>query len=365
MTVDQPETLLALGLMSGTSADGVDAALVRTDGDTKYEFVDAITLAYDASLQGRLIEAAEHDIPLDQLLDLEQELTQWHVRACQQLLRKGGTPATSVQIIGFHGHTIRHDRRRRCTWQLGNASLLAAELHCDVVSDFRRRDIAQGGNGAPLVPLFHRCMFRDSLKLPTLVLNLGGVANITYLDPDGPLLASDTGPGCGLLDALARRELGQACDRDGKLASGGRVHRAIVDAAMQQAFFTLDIPKSADRFEFRDIDLRNLSAADQAATLCALTVAGVKSVVDQLPRRPAATWVTGGGVRHPTLMSMLRAELGNVNPIEVAGFRSDSLEAECFAWLAVRRLRRLPTSLPETTGCDRPTCGGSISLGRD
>ena len=312
MSVDPFEPVLALGLMSGTSADGVDAALVRTDGDELYEYIDAATIAYDASMQSRLVEVARRDIALTDVLEVERELTQIHVRACQQLFARNPTGSDCLRIIGFHGHTIRHDRTRRLTWQLGNASLLAQQLQCDVVSDFRRCDTANGGNGAPLAPLFHQLLFREHSK-PIAVLNLGGVGNITYLGSSGEILAGDTGPGCGLLDALAHQELGTSFDRDGRLAAKGRVHHTIVDAAMKHRFFPLPIPRSADRFDFDNLDLGTLAAADRAATLCAITVAGVRSVVDQLPERPGKLWVTGGGSKHPVLMSMLgRSVWGSV-----------------------------------------------------
>lgn len=357
---EQFDPILALGLMSGTSADGVDAALVRTDGQAAFESVDAMTLPYSKPLRGGLLEAAQTDVPLDQVLALEQQLTELHVVACRKLLGQAGVSTRDIRIIGFHGHTIRHDASRRLTWQLGDASLLSAKLGCNVVSDFRRRDIAAGGQGAPLAPLFHQQLFVDHAK-PIMVLNLGGVANITFLGEDGQIWASDTGPGCGLLDSFAQRHLGVPYDRDGELAASGRVHTSIVEDAMKQSFFHLPIPKSADRFEFDHIDIGDLSPADGAATLCAITVAGVAVVVAQLPSYPASVWVTGGGSRHPIIMSMLRDELRNVQGIESAGFRSDSFEAECFAWLAVRRLRQLPTSVPATTGCERPTCGGCMT----
>ena len=353
------EPIFAIGLMSGTSADGIDAALVRTDGDSCFEFIAATTISYDLAFRDQLIRVASSDVPLDQLLEIEQELTMRHVDACRQLMTVQDGPTGNVSIVGFHGHTIRHDALRRLTWQLGDAAYLSEKLRCAVVSDFRRRDIAAGGHGAPLAALFHRQLFADCVK-PLLVLNIGGVANITYVD-DGQILAGDTGPGCGLLDALARGECNQRYDRDGQLARQGKVSWRHVDQAMQHPFFAQTIPKSADRFDFNSIDMRGLNAADAAATLCAITVAGITTVVDKLPRRPVTVWVAGGGVHHPVIMTMLGEKLTHVASVESAGFRSDSLEAECFAWLAVRRLRGLPTSLPTTTGCAQATSGGLLT----
>lgn len=351
--------MIALGLMSGTSADGVDAALIRTDGEAMFEFLGAITLPYSDKLRAELIKIAKQDVPLERVMLVERELTQAHVLACEQL-KNEFAPHRHVDVIGFHGHTIRHDAKRQLTWQIGDAALLSSRLKTTVVSDFRRADIAAGGEGAPLAPLFHRQLFATSDEV-TMVLNLGGVANVTWIGHDGLIAAGDTGPGCGLLDEWAMRHLNEPFDRDGVLSQTGKVDHSIVSKILEHDFFRRPIPKSADRYEFCFVDVDALQPGDGAATLCAVTVAGVVSAVEGLPARPESIWVTGGGAKHPLLLSMLREQLGNVQPIEAAGFRSDSLEAECFAWLAVRRLRHLPTSLPETTGCKIATCGGAVT----
>lgn len=361
MACSRFEPIFALGLMSGTSADGVDAALVKTDGESRFEFHHAITVPYPDLHRGQLLNAARADVPLSELLQLERELTETHVQACDDVLSQtAAVDRRELGVIGFHGHTIRHDAKRGLTWQLGDASFLSARTGCRVVHDFRRRDIAAGGQGAPLAPLFHQMLFANT-KEPTVVLNLGGVANVTWIGANGEILAGDTGPGCGQLDAWAKLHLGTACDRDGELARAGTPDYEVVRRAMQTPFFQLPIPKSADRYNFDGLDLGRLGPADGAATLCAITVAAVASTVRQLPAYPNSIWVAGGGSRHPVLMEMLGKELGPVQSIEEAGCRADSLEAECFAWLAVRRLRNLATSVPETTGCSRPTCGGSVT----
>jgi len=345
--------------MSGTSADGVDAALVRTDGEAVLEFIGATTLPYSDELRVGLIDAAKHDVPLERVLLLERDLTESHVVACERLRAQCGIEE-KIDVVGFHGHTIKHDANQGITWQIGDAALLSSRLRSTVVNDFRRADLAAGGEGAPLAPLFHRKLFADSDEV-TMVLNLGGVANVSWIGRDGQIVAGDTGPGCGLLDEWASRHLQEPFDRDGVLALTGQVEESIVAKALENDFFRRPIPKSADRYEFGFVDVSGLTPADGAATLCALTVAGVVSTVENFPARPDSTWVTGGGAQHPLLMSLLQKQLGNVQPIEAAGYRSESLEAECFAWLAVRRLRQLPTSLPETTGCKYATSGGAVS----
>ena len=237
-------------------------------------------------------------------------------------------------------------------------------MNCTVVSDFRRRDIAAGGEGAPLAPLFHREMLRGQSK-PTAVLNIGGVANITWLGHNDEILAGDTGPGCGLLDAFIAEHTNQSYDVDGAIAASGEVQQELVESLLEDAFYQRPLPKSADRFQFRTDGIEKLSVPDGAATLCSLTATAVEQLVAKLPSSPNALYVTGGGARNPFLMNLLRERLRAhqcaVNSIESIELRADSLEAECFAWLAVRRLRGLPTSVPETTSCREPVCGGLIT----
>ena len=351
------EPICAIGLMSGTSGDGVDAALVQTDGETQFKFLDAITLPYESDCRERLLSIAQTAATIDTVADIEQKITEIHLQACQSLLERN---TVTPQLIGFHGHTIRHDAERGITHQIGNASHLAMKLGCSVVSDFRRCDLANGGSGAPLAPLFHQQMLSRVPK-PTAVLNLGGVANVTWLGTDQQILSGDTGPGCGLLDAWVLKKTGNLFDRDGLLSASGNVVDDIVERALDSSYFRLPLPKSADRFQFEFPEIEQLSIEDGAATLCAITVAAIASAASEFPETPDSLWVTGGGSHNPTMMRMLSAHFRDVRPIEEAGLRSDSLEAECFGWLAVRRLRGLPTSLPQTTGCSRPTCGGLLT----
>ncbi len=346
--------------MSGTSGDGVDAALIRTDGESVVDFVQAVTLPYDDQFRRRLLEAAQNDLPILHLLALERELTELHVKSCQALLANVQDSGVNVQLIGFHGHTLRHSAEQRLTLQIGDASWLSVQLDCPVVSDFRRRDIAAGGQGAPLAPLYHRQVCSHQRK-PLLVINLGGVANVTWIGRDGGLVAGDVGPGCGQLDYWAQRLFDVSFDRDGLLATEGDVHDGIVASVLEDPFFQLSLPKSVDRFDFHFESVGQLPAKDCLATLCAITTGAIVNSVQNLPSVPVQTLVTGGGARHRLLMSMLASKLENVNSIEAIGMRADSHEAECFAWLAVRRLRGLPTSLPTTTGCSHPVSGGLLT----
>lgn len=347
--------------MSGTSADGVDAALVKTDGEAKITVVDGLTLPYEGDLQERLIEASQHDIPISDLLRLEKEITAAHAEAIAKLLADNPAEAKNAQVVGFHGHTVRHVPDEQLTFQIGNPWQLAHATGMKVVSDFRRNDIAGGGQGAPLASMFHRALF-DSEEKPVAVLNLGGVANVTWLGEDGALIAGDTGPGCGLLDEWCQEMAERSHDADGELAKAGVVSEALVAEALSAPFFSRPLPKAADRFDFDHVDMSPLSVEDGAATLCAVTVRAVAGAVARLPQKPKALWVTGGGVKHPVMMAMLAEHFDEVNRVEDRKLSSETLEAECFAWLAVRRLRELPITVPETTGCDAPLGGGTITL---
>lgn len=359
-TVPRKKLWKALGLMSGTSADGVDAAYVITDGEDAIDFHGGITLHYDEVLRAKLLEASQHNIRTEELLRLERELTQHHVRAVEQLVRQLGVQATDLDVIGFHGHTVRHIPGEALTLQIGNPWILTEAMGIPVVSDFRRRDMAIGGQGAPLVSMFHRALFVNEVR-PCVILNVGGVANITWLGENDEIIAGDTGPGCGLLDEWVQEMAGLHHDKDGELARRGKINRAIVADALSSDFFKKRLPKSADRFDFDHVDVSGLSVEDGAATLCAVTAEAVVRAIHQMPTKPAVVWVTGGGVHHPVLMQLISEHFDDVRSISQRGLNPDTLEAECFAWLAVRHLRCLPLTIPETTGCRFPATGGVIT----
>ena len=347
--------------MSGTSADGIDAALVRTDGDEHFEFIDFVSLPYTDEFRDALLACARGEASESVICNVEMLLTDHHADCVNELRAKN--PGSEVELVGFHGHTIAHAPAEGITRQIGDGQRLADATGTDVVFDFRTADVDAGGQGAPLVPLFHAMLFRHQPK-PTVVLNIGGVANITSLGSNNDeIIAGDTGPGCGLLDAWVASQTGKPFDLDGSLALNGKISEPVVMEARSQPWFQKPLPKSADRFDFDSINVSELSPEDGAATLCAVTASTVADAVRRLGD-PVTTWVSGGGSRHPLIMRLLADELGDVRPIEDCGLRSDSLEAECFAWLAVRHLRNLPTSLPTTTGCRQPTCGGRLARPR-
>lgn len=362
-------TLTAIGLMSGTSRDGIDAALIVSDGVARVEFGPALTLAYEPEFRARLgagvarVREAGGRVALP---GLEAELTDLHASAVEVLLFEAGLAAHEIDLVGFHGHTMLHRPRRGFTWQLGDAARLAALTGIDVVGDVRLADMAAGGQGAPLAPILHHVLAAglDSPG-PLAILNIGGVANITWTRPgDAPdegLLAFDCGPGNALLDDWTVRHTGAPCDEGGRLAAAGRVDAAALRALMAHPFLALPPPKSLDRDDFSAEGLEGLPVEDGAATLAAFTIEAVAAGFAHLPEPPAALHVTGGGRHNPLLMRGLGERLDlPVLPVEALGWRGDSLEAELMALLAIRTVRGLPSSFSRTTGVASPTVGGRV-----
>ncbi|MBB2204741.1 anhydro-N-acetylmuramic acid kinase [Gluconacetobacter takamatsuzukensis] len=346
-----------IGLMSGTSLDGVDAAAIETDGVAVGAAGPVTTIPFPPGLRARaraiLDRAGSLAADDPDLLAVERELTQLHVAAVRAL----DWPA---ELIGFHGQTILHRPDVHRSWQIGDAGLLAAETGVPVVHDFRSADLAAGGEGAPLVPVFHQALARG-LEQPLAVLNIGGVANVSLIGASGELLACDVGPGNALLDDWAMRHTGLPCDRDGAMARAGRVDERVLERLMDDPFFDRPAPKSLDRLSFhRAMDLlAGLSPVDGAATLAAFTVRAVAGL--RLPFRPCRWLVCGGGRHNPVLMDGLRDALGAVvEPVEAVGWQGDALEAQCFGFLAARTVRGLPLSFPGTTGVGRPVSGGRL-----
>jgi anhydro-N-acetylmuramic acid kinase len=265
--------------------------------------------------------------------------------------------------VGFHGQTILHRPEKRVTYQLGNGSLMAERLGIDVVNRFRDADLTAGGQGAPLAPLYHRALAQD-LERPLAVLNLGGVGNVTYLEGD-TVIAFDTGPANAMIDDWMLKHTGKSYDADGALAATGKVDTAALAKLMDNPYFALKPPKSLDRNDFPATPVQGLTPADGAATLVAFTVETVRRSLDHLPGRPKRWLVTGGGRLNPTIMAALAEALkAPVAPVEAVGWQGDALEAQCFAFLAVRSLRGLPLSVPTTTGAPKPMTGGVLHRAR-
>ncbi|MFW2587529.1 anhydro-N-acetylmuramic acid kinase [Sagittula sp. SSi028] len=353
----------ALGAMSGTSLDGVDTACVLTDGVTIQQFGESGYRAYSDTEQAVLRAA----------------LGQWQdgdLAAASEVVHRAHLEAMSdydgIALAGFHGQTLAHDPRGRGTHQLGSGDDLAEALGCDVVWDFRSADVALGGEGAPLAPFFHwACARWIGATEPLCFLNLGGVGNLTWVDPTkdrpeaaGALLAFDTGPANAPINDLMMQRRGLTFDRDGALARQGRVEDGALELFLDEPFFRRMPPKSLDRDDFSlMLDLvRELGDADAAATMTGMAATAVMVGMEHCPKPPARLLVTGGGRHNPVMMQMLKAGLDcPVEPVESVGLDGDMLEAQAFAYLAVRVARGLPTSAPGTTGVAAPVGGGQIS----
>ena len=349
--------LRTIGLMSGTSLDGVDAAYLETDGERVGRIGPALTLPYDDRLRAdlrRLLDLApELDADDPRVLDAEERLTRRHIEAVRAL-------SEPAELIGFHGQTILHAPDRRRTWQIGDAAMLARATGAEIAFDFRSADIAAGGEGAPLVPIFHAAL-AAGMETPLAVLNIGGVANVTWIGPDGALIAFDTGPGNGPLDDWAWQHTGERFDRDGALALAGEPDAPLLERLLAHPFFTRPGPKSLDRLDFAGMlrGLNALSAADGAATLAAFTAHAVAAAT--LPAPPRRWLVCGGGRHNPATMQALRVALAApVDPVDAVGWNGDALEAQCFGFLAARTRRGLPITFPGTTGAPGPLPGGRL-----
>ncbi len=353
----------ALGAMSGTSLDGVDAAMLETDGEQIFGFGKSAYRAYSSQ---------EREV-------LTRALGQWSgdlADAAQDIVNKAHSEVlggfSEAEIVGFHGQTLAHEPRGRGTFQVGDGQALARDLDRPVVWDFRSSDVQLGGEGAPLAPFFHfACARWIGADRPVCFLNLGGVGNITWVDPckerpeeNGALLAFDTGPANAPINDLMRERLGLDCDLDGAVAMQGEVETGALELFLAEPYFARMPPKSLDRNDFSEmIELvRELSDADAAATLTAMCAAGVAAGMMHCPEAPSRVLVTGGGRKNPVLMEMLQVSLNcEVVPVEDVGLDGDMLEAQAFAYLAVRVARGMATSAPTTTGVSALVGGGVVS----
>jgi len=352
--------------------DGVDAAILTTDGRAALEPGASLTLPYDEDIRAGLrAMLGRTEAPAG----LVARLTDAHAAAVEAVLKEAGLAPEAIDVIGFHGHTILHAPWRRVTVQIGDGARLARTLGIDVVEAFRQRDVAEGGQGAPLVPLFHAAL-AAGLERPLAILNVGGVANVTWIgdgfDPaaetpaESRILAFDTGPGNGMIDDWVRVRTGRNLDEGGRLAAAGHVDDAALEALLKAGFFDLPPPKSLDRVAFDPSPVAGLSVEDGAATLTAFTAASVARAAEHLPAPPRRWIICGGGRRNATLMAALRSRLrAPVDPAEAVGWDGDAIEAQAFAWLAVRCLDGLPFTLSTTTGVDGPTSGGVLRRGRN
>ncbi len=369
----------AIGLMSGTSMDGIDVALLETDGDAVVRRGASSFAAYDAGFRKRLeagLETAKSirtrsDRP-DGLAQLEADLTDRHAAAVEAFLTAEGLSASDVDVIGFHGQTVLHRPLEALTVQLGDGDRLAARLGIDVVYDLRANDMTMGGQGAPLVPAYHRALAAGlgpewADETPVVFVNIGGISNITYIGADDALRAFDSGPGNTLIDQWVRQHAGIPYDSGGAIASEGRVLSGLANRYLASPFFTDKERLSLDRNDFTVPDDTEAGLEDGARTLAFVTAAAIAKAQAHLPEKPKLWILTGGGRHNRMIVEDLTVALrhtGRVILAEEAGLDGDSMEAEAWAWLAVRSMRSLPLTYPGTTGVREPTSGGVLARGQ-
>ena len=352
-----------LGFMSGTSLDGVDAAIIETDGVTVSEFGPAVLEPYTDEERTTLVQVTEAMVASGRaLVDEDMRAAHdivlaAHLRAAAAVLSDGD----AIELIGFHGQTVLHRPERQLTIQLGDPGGLAEALGVPVVAELRAADLCNGGQGAPIVPAYHAALAdRAGLARPIAFLNLGGVANLTWLGEGAEPMAMDTGPANGLMDLLVQaRGLGRY-DDGGRLAAAGRVHGAALQALLDHPHFGRTGPKSLDRYDFSLQPVEGLAVEDAAATLLAFTVEAVALAAEALPEAPRLWIACGGGRHNPALMARLAERLGSCVPADELGFRGDFIEAEAMAFLAARSIRGLPITFPATTGVPMPLTGGRV-----
>jgi anhydro-N-acetylmuramic acid kinase len=359
------KTFTALGLMSGTSLDGIDVALIKTDGESFVERGPSSTFPYDSKQQALLKQALIDAVLISErtqrpgsLSDIEMQLTEWHAVAVKNFLHECALSPSNIDVIGFHGQTVIHRPELHLTVQLGDGAALAKTLGIQVVYDMRAADVAAGGQGAPLVPVYHRAIAKNT---PVAFVNIGGVANVTYVGTDCELLAFDTGPGNALINDWVHKHTRATHDEGGSIAGRGTISPAHLQTALHHSFFNQRPPKSLDRNSFTKLDFDTLSLENGASTLTAFTAQSIAKAAEWFPM-PVKSWIICGGGRHnASIMSGLKDVLSNVISAEEAGLNGDSMEAEAWAYLSVRSLRGLPISFPTTTGVASPQTGGLLA----
>jgi anhydro-N-acetylmuramic acid kinase len=363
--------LRAIGLMSGTSLDGVDIALIEADGESVSRRGPWSVRPYTDDEREVLRAALDVAISLTDrnarpgiLQSAEGLITAAHAEAVEAFLKDHAIDPKSIDVIGFHGQTVLHRPERALTVQIGDGQGLADRIGIKVVHDLRAADVAAGGQGAPLVPVYHRALaLGTKLALPVAILNIGGVANVTFIASDGSLIAFDTGPGNALIDDFVFRRTGQPYDDGGNIAASGKPDEALLAWLMNHPYFTLKPPKSLDRNWFAQGIAAHLSLADGAATLAEFTARSIARSLDFCSERPTQWVVAGGGAKNLDLLRRLKrlADADGIAPANALGWSADGMEAEAFAFLAIRSLMKLPLSFPSTTGVEQASTGGVLS----
>jgi anhydro-N-acetylmuramic acid kinase len=361
--------------MSGTSLDGIDVAMLETDGVTISRFGGTYFRPYTRG-EREIIQAATQaalawnfkGVPPNIFAQAEQLVDEAHIDAVSGYMTENNLTHEDISLIGYHGQTLLHrppdGQKTGQTLQMGRGDRLATALKIDTIYDFRSADMKMGGQGAPLAPIYHAALLKNAgISIPAAIVNIGGVSNITIVDQTGNIMASDCGPGNGPLDTwMSNNGLGEY-DQDGNVSQSGSPDFRLIDKWLERPFFKKPIPKSADRWDFDVLeDLSNFSIESGAATLATFTAVSILETVRSSGQTIEKLIVCGGGRKNGAIMgALMEMELGVVLSAEKAGFRGDDIEAEAFAYLAARSLNGLPLSYPTTTGVSNPVSGGVLT----
>jgi anhydro-N-acetylmuramic acid kinase len=356
----------AIGLMSGTSMDGIDVALIKSDGENITEKSINSYYPYNPKIKILLLDLINKPLTsLEKIKQIESEVTQANIDSVLKFLKEHQIKKNQVDLIGFHGQTILHNPKENITWQIGDAQKLASATNINVVADFRKKDILFGGQGAPLVPIYHLALLKE-YKKPIIVLNIGGVANITYIEDDQPenLIAFDVCFGGAPMDDLIKEKTGKDFDKNGTLAQKGQIDQTLAEKFLSIDFFSKKPPKSLDRNQFQQIltNFKKLKLEDSLATLSFILSKAIEESLKFLPKKPLEIIICGGGRNNKTIVNNISKTTNiKITNIDDLGINGDSVEAEAFGFLAIRNVLNLPISYPRTTGISLEKHGYQLS----
>jgi len=365
------DLITSIGLMSGTSCDGIDASIIKSDGENEVHFIGNQFLPYDEKIKLKIRSLKEKinliiDLEKNQLEinSLEKEITFLHAKIVNLVIEKYEIDKSKINIVGFHGHTIFHSFKQKKTKQIGDGKLLAQLNNLNVVNNFRENDINNGGQGAPLVPIFHKLLqIKLKLKIPLLFVNIGGISNLTYLGNDKKIVSFDTGPGNFLMDKILQLKSKNKFqfDKDGTIAFTGSVDKNILDSYLNDPYYDSLPPKSLDVNDFNLSPVRGLSLEDSVATLSELTSLTIVNALNFFNTKPKKIILCGGGRKNKYIFERIK-KLSNIstNNIDEYKINGDFIESQAFAYLAIRSFLKKPISFPSTTGVERPTTGGDF-----
>ena len=362
-----PKFYYSLGFMSGTSLDGIDASIIKSDGEKFVEIIDNKYIKYNDKLRSKLTKIVDKCTSkvkfrkLSQTIrQVEKEMTILHAKLFKILKRKNNT--LKIDLIGFHGQTILHKPKKGYSFQIGNSKLLSKLTKTKVISNFREIDIINGGQGSPLTPLYHKLiLLKIKSKLPAAVINIGGITNITYLKNKNKIISFDTGPGNCLLDKWVKNNIGKNFDEKGAYSKQGKVNKKILKKLLSDPYYKKKFPKSLDTKNFNLRYVNKLNFKDGCATLSMLTIKSIYLAIKKLKQIPFLILVSGGGRKNKFLINNLRKLLNiPVDVIEKFNFNGDFIESQAFAYLAIRSYLKKIITLPSTTGVSKPSSGGSL-----